>query len=219
MKYILLVFMGASLPQTLLAHDGSSHIATTWPQELTLTALISGLVLTGTLLVGAAYSLPRYRKVFAGIGLASVLIGFAGWQLQQTPTTPVAPSVVANLTDLPVTVYRTEGCSCCTGFADELNAVGAEVTVTTITPTEMHTLKRSHGISSEQESCHTSVIDEYVVEGHVPFAAISQLVETRPAITGITLPGMPIGTPGMPGTPTEVHTVTTLADEPFWRSS
>ncbi len=220
MKYIFLLSLAAiSRPSALLAHDGSGHAEMAWYQEPSLLTLLIGLTIMSIVLAVASYYLPRYRKVCAGIGVVSILVGFVGFQTNQVAPTPVTESVLASLANLPVTVYRTEGCSCCTGFAKELEATGAVVEVATITPDQMRGVKSKYNITASQESCHTSVVDGYVVEGHVPFEAIAKLVEDRPAISGITLPGMPIGTPGMPGRQTEVYTVTTLDNEIFWQSS
>ncbi len=63
-------------------------------------------------------------------------------------------------------------------------------------------IKEKYGVPSSLQSCHTSVVDGYFVEGHVPAEAISKLVAEKPAIKGIALPGMPSGSPGMPGSKT-----------------
>lgn len=220
MKYIfLLAFTAMSSPALLTAHDGSAHVETAWYQDTFALAIIASFIAVSGTLTFMSYRFPQRRKVFAGIGIASLLVGLVGFQVNQFTSTQVPESVAVRLSGIPVTVYRTEGCSCCTGFAKELEGTGAKVTVATITPTEMQELKRTNGIASEQESCHTSIVDGYVVEGHVPFVAIMQLIENRPNISGITLPGMPIGTPGMPGKQTEDYVVTTLENEPFWQST
>lgn len=220
MKYILLLaLITMSRPDFAMAHDGSGHVEAAWYQDTLLLAILGGFIIMSAALGLMSYRFPQKRKVLGGIGIASLLIGSIGFQVNQVTTTPVPESIMASLSGLPVTVYRTEGCTCCTGFAQELEAAGAAVAIETITSPQMRDMKKARGIAHEQESCHTSIVDGYVVEGHVPFAAIAQLVEDRPAISGITLPGMPIGTPGMPGKQTETHTVMTLENEPFWQSS
>jgi hypothetical protein len=221
MKYIFFfALMAISSPGALWAHDGSNHVEVFWYQEISLLTILISVVLVGGLLAGGSYYFPRYQKLLAGMAVCSLLFVFVGFQMSQiNQVAPVSDSVVASLTDVPVTVYRTPGCSCCSGFATELTAVGAEVTVETITSAQMQEIKNQHGVAQDQMSCHTSIIDGYVVEGHVPFTAIAQLIEERPFISGITLPGMPVGTPGMPGKQTEVYTVKTLDNEPFWQSS
>lgn len=218
-KIFYLALVAMNTPQTLLAHDGSGHTEVLWYQEVSLITMLVGLSVIGLLLASAIYYIPKYKKVFVGIGVVSMLVGLISFQANQTISTPVTESVTASLTDLPVTVYRTEGCSCCTGFAKELEATGADVSVETISSLQMSELKGKYGITPKQASCHTSIIDGYVVEGHVPFEVIAKLIDDRPSISGITLPGMPIGTPGMPGKQIEVYNVTTLENEPFWQST
>ena len=98
-------------------------------------------------------------------------------------------------------IYKTPQCGCCDEYADYLRQNGFEVTVH-----ETHQLapmSRKAGIAEKFEGCHLAHLDGYVVSGHVPIAAIRKLLKVRPAITGITLPGMPLGSPGMGGTKQE----------------
>lgn len=62
---------------------------------------------------------------------------------------------------------------------------------------DLDAVKRRHGVPAALESCHTGLIDGYVVEGHVPADVIDQLLRERPKIVGLALPGMPVGAPGM----------------------
>ncbi len=62
---------------------------------------------------------------------------------------------------------------------------------------EIYTLKQQYGVPDDLASCHTAVINGYIVEGHVPAADIKRLLAEKPDVTGLTVPGMPIGTPGM----------------------
>ena len=62
---------------------------------------------------------------------------------------------------------------------------------------ELSAVKRKHGVPTSLESCHTGVVDGFVVEGHVPADVIDQLLRERPKIAGLAVPGMPIGAPGM----------------------
>ncbi|MEK7073241.1 MAG: DUF411 domain-containing protein, partial [Patescibacteria group bacterium] len=73
-------------------------------------------------------------------------------------------------------------------------------------------IKEKYRIPEALWSCHTTVIGPYFVEGHVPIVAVRKLLEERPAIDGIALPGMPLGTPGMPGEKQEPWTITAVAD-------
>ena len=98
---------------------------------------------------------------------------------------------------VPATLYKNPDCACCEKYADYLRSGGFAVTV--IETRDMTPIKRKYGVSEELEGCHTTVIGDYVVEGHVPAMAIKRLLKERPAIKGITLPGMPEGSPGMSG--------------------
>ena len=66
-------------------------------------------------------------------------------------------------------------------------------------------VKQQHGVPSSLQACHTAIVDGYVIEGHVPIDAIEKLLSERPEVTGLAVPGMPVGSPGMEsaGSPTE----------------
>ncbi len=94
-------------------------------------------------------------------------------------------------------VYRSSTCGCCANYIKYLRQAG--VTVQEKLTSDMGAIKRELGIPRELESCHTTVIDNYKVEGHIPLEAIEKLVSEKPAMAGIGMPGMPSGSPGMPG--------------------
>lgn len=96
-----------------------------------------------------------------------------------------------------VTVYKSATCGCCNLWIDHLRANG--FTVTAVNVTDVGAVMTKHGVPAELGSCHTATVDGYVVEGHVPADVIHQMLEERPAIAGIAVPGMPIGSPGMEG--------------------
>ncbi len=75
----------------------------------------------------------------------------------------------------------------------------------------MSSIKRKYQIPQNMESCHTAVIAGYFVEGHMPIEAIEKLLEEKPDIDGIALPGMPTGSPGMPGQQTEAFKIYALS--------
>ena len=95
------------------------------------------------------------------------------------------------------TLFKNPGCGCCEKYADYLRANGFEVT--SIEAPNMPVIKQNHGVRANLEGCHTTVVGDYVVEGHVPVTAIKRLLTEKPAIKGISLPGMPQGWPGMSG--------------------
>ena len=116
-----------------------------------------------------------------------------------------------------VTFYRSPTCGCCAGHAAALEEAGAIVDMQNVDEVTLQNIKQKHDIPFNKQSCHTAIIDDYVVEGHVPVEAIVQFLEDRPETRGITLPGMPIGTPGMPGLQTEPYVVETLEGDVYWR--
>lgn len=111
-----------------------------------------------------------------------------------------------------VTLYKTPGCGCCEGYADHLRQNGFTVAVE---PThELVAMSRAAGIPDDFQGCHLSFIEDYVVSGHVPVNTVNRLLRERPDIKGVTLPGMPMGSPGMTGVKTEPFTIYEIGDGP-----
>tara|TARA_R110000787_G_scaffold89257_3_gene189058 strand:- start:49 stop:495 length:447 start_codon:yes stop_codon:yes gene_type:complete len=111
-----------------------------------------------------------------------------------------------------VTLYKNPQCGCCENYADYLRDNGFTVTVK---PThELVQMSREAGIPEDFQGCHLTFIDDYVVSGHVPINTVNKLLRERPDIKGITLPGMPMGSPGMSGAKTEPFTVYEVNDGP-----
>ncbi len=103
------------------------------------------------------------------------------------------------------TVYKDPLCGCCNGSIAHLRNNGFEVEAVNLD--NMSPLKRMAGVPEPLESCHTMVLDGYVVEGHVPLAAIDRMLREKPAIKGIALPGMLAGSPGMGGQKEQAFTI------------
>ena len=98
--------------------------------------------------------------------------------------------------DLPVIqVYSSPTCGCCGLWVDHLREAGFAVTVNHTDA--MAAVKDEIGVPPALGSCHTGLVDGYAVEGHVPAEDIIRMLEERPDIAGIAVPGMPIGSPGM----------------------
>jgi hypothetical protein len=94
-----------------------------------------------------------------------------------------------------LTVYKTASCGCCGGWIEAMRRAGYAakvVTVENVTP-----VAEKHGVPFALSSCHLSTASGYVIVGHVPPADVSRLLRERPKALGITVPGMPIGSPGM----------------------
>ena len=104
-----------------------------------------------------------------------------------------------------ITILKSPQCGCCENYADYLTKNGFKVTVK---PThDLAALSRMAGITEEFQGCHLGMIDGYAVSGHVPVKTLKRMLSERPSIKGITLPGMPMGSPGMSGEKTEPFTV------------
>lgn len=100
--------------------------------------------------------------------------------------------------DLPsITVYKSPTCGCCGNWVAHLEENGFKVK--TVDTNEGRLIKTRYGVPGDLTSCHTGLVDGYVVEGHVPADDIKQMLADRPEISGISVPGMPMGSPGMEG--------------------
>ena len=94
-----------------------------------------------------------------------------------------------------IVVYRSPSCACCGKWLEHLK--NNNFNVKDILTEDVQAVKQKYGISAAMSSCHTAIVDGYIVEGHVPANDIINLLKTRPKIVGISVPGMPMGTPGM----------------------
>lgn len=98
--------------------------------------------------------------------------------------------------DLPeVTVYKSPTCGCCAEWVTHLRDNGFPVTVKE--RVNVGPVKRQVGVPKQLSSCHTAVVGDYVVEGHVPAQEVKRLLQDKPKLRGLSVPGMPIGSPGM----------------------
>ena len=94
-----------------------------------------------------------------------------------------------------MTVYKSPYCGCCVKWIDIMKDNGFKVN--TIETNDVNTIKQKAGLQAGQTSCHTAFVDGYVIEGHVNYSSIKRMLEEKPDVLGITVPGMPIGSPGM----------------------
>ena len=104
--------------------------------------------------------------------------------------------VAAQRTAAPtVEVFKSPTCGCCANWVKHLEAHGFAIKVTDIE--DMTQVKSKYGVPGRLQSCHTGVVNGYVLEGHVPAADVQRLLKERPAVVGVAVPGMPVGSPGM----------------------
>jgi hypothetical protein len=94
-------------------------------------------------------------------------------------------------------VYKSATCGCCKAWVEKMKTAGFDVRVTDLDESALQELKAKRGVGDNLQSCHTAVVNGYVVEGHVPADDIHRLLKEKPAIAGIAAPGMPRGSPGM----------------------
>ena len=99
--------------------------------------------------------------------------------------------------DPELLVYRLPTCGCCVKWVDHMKEAGFEVRMEETT--EMGDVKIRTGVPLELSSCHTTVVGDYVIEGHVPADVVKRFLEEAPEVKGIAVPGMPTGSPGMEG--------------------
>jgi len=131
------------------------------------------------------------RKIpaFAGATVLAFLLGFAAASL---------PGARAVAGDAEILVYKTPYCGCCRLWVAQLEAAGLPVRTVDLDSTAP--VQSEVGVPRALRSCHTARVGDYWVEGHVPPDLVVELVENKPqGIAGLTVPGMPIGSPGMEG--------------------
>jgi hypothetical protein len=133
-------------------------------------------------------------KTYLTIGVLSTVL-FARLLLAQSQPT--------------MTVQRDPGCGCCLNWVAHLQKAGFKVLVTE-SPV-MDKVKDQRGVPKEARSCHTGVVEGYVIEGHVPAADIQRLLKEKPAVVGLAVPGMPAGSPGMEVSSGQVQPYNVLA--------
>ena len=115
---------------------------------------------------------------------------------QATETTaPASEEMKTASTDPVLEVYKSPTCGCCGAWVDHMKENGYQVVVHE--QQNLQSIKEKAGILPGQGSCHTAFIGDYVIEGHVPASDVDRLLAERPDAKGLTVPGMPVGSPGM----------------------
>lgn len=94
-----------------------------------------------------------------------------------------------------ISAYRNPGCGCCEKWAEQLKAAGFDVSMQD--DPDLSARRAAAGVPDDLAGCHTALMGDYVIEGHVPLADIQRLLTEKPQIKGIAVPGMPTGSPGM----------------------
>jgi hypothetical protein len=94
-----------------------------------------------------------------------------------------------------VTVYKSPTCGCCSDWVEHMEEAGFTVEAHDVN--DLASVKQENGVPGALHSCHTAIVDGYVIEGHVPAEDVTELLAERPEVIGLAVPGMPIGSPGM----------------------
>ncbi len=124
------------------------------------------------------------NKIVIGIILSVFISAFGGLFLMQ--------SVNA---EPQMTVYKSATCGCCNKWIKHMEDNGFDVKAVDVL--DVNHVKQQYGLSYEHASCHTAVVDGYVIEGHVPALDVKRLLSEKPDVLGLSVPGMPVGSPGM----------------------
>ncbi len=132
-----------------------------------------------------------------------VLVAFAGGWLY-AGRTPLVDGVT-------VEMYQNPACGCCSKWAAHMEAAG--FTVEIHKTDQLNSIKEREGLTAATAGCHTSKVDGYLVEGHVPAREVARLLSERPDIKGITVAGMPMGSPGMEGGRRDRYDVLSIDNE------
>lgn len=128
------------------------------------------------------------------------------WMLKVTALAVAGIAGRAGATVLPeMLVHKSPTCGCCTDWVKHLRASG--FTVNTVEASDLEAIRKRFGVPDRLAACHTAVIGGYVVEGHVPASAVKRLLAEKPGVIGISVPGMPNGSPGMEGPKSEPFSV------------
>lgn len=150
---------------------------------------------------------PTTRRVSVALGSLAVAagIGSAAYLAADDEATHKEPEASSAEATMAAVVYRSPTCGCCENYVEYFRR--HDVEVEDEVTDDVDSVKAEHGVPADVEGCHTALIDGYVVEGHVPLEAIEKLLDERPDIDGIAVPGMPANSPGMgepDGQPLEV---------------
>ena len=135
------------------------------------------------------------KILFAYLTIFTVIAGL-GWLMSP-------PSLMAE----EITMYKNLGCKCCARWANRLRAKGHKVTENGVEDLDL--IKKHYNVAEKFQGCHTALIGGYVIEGHVPMKEIERLLRERPNAKGLSVAGMPLGSPGMevPGEKPEAYKV------------
>ncbi len=142
------------------------------------------------------------KKIILGllIGIISIILLIAGCSSKSIKKD--APTL---------TIYKSETCGCCTLYGQYLEQNDYNIEIKDLP--DITSIKDQYNIPEKLRSCHTTIINGYFIEGHIPAEAIQKLLTEKPSIAGIAMPGMPSGSPGMPGAKKEPFVIYTITKD------
>lgn len=115
------------------------------------------------------------------------------------------PDSATSAAETVVLVHKDPDCGCCSGWVRHLKEAGFTVTIEETA--DLHAVRKRLRVPADLAACHTAEADGYVIEGHVPAAALRRLLKERPNAVGLAVPGMPLGSPGMEGSRVDPYNV------------
>lgn len=137
-----------------------------------------------------------FTSALIAVGLVSTGVAATGCSLAQGPNAQPGTQTAKQVAmTSEITVFRSPTCGCCGQWIEHMEAAG--FTVKDNLTEDMTAIKEQYGVPASLASCHTTVVDGYVVEGHIPAEDVQRLLAEKPDVAGIAVPGMPIGSPGM----------------------
>lgn len=146
----------------------------------------------------------RFSAAIVSITVAALLTGAcspsrAGGEQPaegQAETAVAMAPAATSVASLPtMTIYKSPSCGCCKNWVEHVKQEGFAVEVHDLD--DMAEIKNEAGVPADARSCHTAIVAGYTIEGHVPAATIKRLLDEKPKVAGLAVPGMPVGSPGM----------------------
>ncbi len=155
--------------------------------KLSITSIAIAAIVSGTMYLTTT---PDGNKTFShNSAIAQDLNAVALASVWDRETEPNYSGI------LEMTVYRSSSCGCCGVWIEHVKKHGFKVK--DIKTESIEAVKQQYNLPLDLVSCHTAIIDGYVIEGHVPADDIKRFLEQKPELAGLAVPGMPLGTPGM----------------------
>lgn len=117
----------------------------------------------------------------------------------------LSPTLLRAGAGIPMMVYKDPNCGCCNKWVSLMRSAGFDVSARDTV--DMASIKTRYKVPQALGSCHTALVGGYVIEGHVPADLITRLLKDKPKVLGLAVPGMPVGSPGMEGSPKDAYDI------------